>query len=116
MVYKPNEENLTERKVDTLYWETEQLEKSLEDEKQLVLKKLNLGINDNYIQEHKSNMSFQAVANFIPVNLDYLEKGIVKVETPDQFRERLKSDYDINMLASLNQRLSNVSIQHAITQ
>lgn len=116
MVYKPNEENVTERKVETLYWETEQLEKSLEEEKQKYYQKLEQNINDNYIQEYKSNMSFQAVANFIAVNYDYLEKSIVKAETPDQFRERLKIEYDISLLASLNQRLSNISTQNAKTK
>lgn len=116
LVYKPNEENVTERKVETLYWETEQLEKSLEEEKQKYFQKLEQNINDNYIQEYKSNMSFQAVANFIAVNYDYLEKSIIKAETPDQFRERLKIEYDISLLASLNQRLSNISTQNAKTK
>lgn len=112
--FDPNED-WTKSKTTT-FWEGDELEKKLKGEEEEYHKKMNLDYQDNYIQEHKSNMAFQAVANFLSVNLNYLDKGINKIDSLDVLRERLKTDYDISMLAPLDQRLGNVSIQHPITQ
>lgn len=112
--YDPNEELTKSNQIK--FWEGDELEKKLKEEEDEFKKKTTLNYQDNYIQEHKSNMAFQAVANFLSVNLDYLDKGINKLENLESLRERMKSDYDISMLTPLDQRLWNVSIQHPITQ
>ena len=112
--YDPNEETTKTNQIK--FWEGDELEKKVKEEEDEFKKKMTLSYQDNYIQEHKNNMAFQAVANFLSVNLDYLDKGINKLENLESLRERMKSDYDISMLTPLDQRLWNVSIQHPITQ
>jgi predicted acetyltransferase len=112
--YDPNEETTKTNQIK--FWEGDELEKKVKEEEDEFKKKMTLSYPDNYIQEHKNNMAFQAVANFLSVNLDYLDKGINKLENLESLRERMKSDYDISMLTPLDQRLWNVSIQHPITQ
>ncbi len=112
--YDPNEEITKTNQIK--FWEGDELEKKVKEEEDEFKKKMTLSYQDNYIQEHKNNMAFQAVANFLSVNLDYLDKGINKLENLESLRERMKSDYDISMLTPLDQRLWNVSIQHPITQ
>lgn len=112
--YDPSEEIVKSKEVK--FWEGDELEKKMKEEDEDFKKRTTLSYQDNYIQEHKNNMAFQAVANFLSVNLDYLDKGINKLDTLDTLRDRLKSDYDISMLTPLDQRLWNVSIQNPITQ
>ena len=119
VVYKPYDDTDEVIRNPTKLWESEELDKKIKENEIQFNKKMNLEYKDNYLtdpKEIKNNMEFQAVANILSVNLDYLEKGINKAETVDQLRDRMKNDYDVSMLSSLEQRLSNIAIQHPITQ
>lgn len=105
-----------ERASSTKVWDLEQLEESVERKIDINNKIHNMDYVDNYITEHKSNFAFQAVANFLHVNLDYMDKGLNKVENLDSLKEKLKYDYDVGLLASMDQRIGNLVSQHPTTQ
>ena len=102
--------------VENKFWESDELEILLKKKEEFYRNKLYMEYKDNYLVEHKNNMSFQAVANFLPVNLDYMEKGLSKVESVDVLKEKLKNEYDISVLSGLNQRIGNLISQHPSTQ
>ena len=92
-------------------WEVNNLEDYLVNKKNNLDKKYNIEYNDNYLQD-KNNYSFQAVANFLHVNQDYLEKGINKIDKIDVLKDKLKGEYDISLLTGTKQRYTNLISQH----
>lgn len=116
-VYGSNDDDLDyEGGINIKCWEFDELEEVLERKRDIMSKLNEINYVDNYISDHKSNFAFQAVANFLHCNLDYLDKGLNKVDSLDGLRERLKYDYDVGLLASMDQRISNLISQHPANQ
>lgn len=98
-------------------WELEDLENKLQKQEETLLEKTMLKYEDNYMTEHKTYLAFPAIASFLAVNLDYTEtKSLSKLDSVESLKQKLKSEYDISLQASLSQRISHVSCQHPNTQ
>lgn len=110
-----NEEDNFSKALNCKTWEVSDLEQSLEDTANSYMKCYNIQYNDNYILD-KNNFAFQAVSNFLHCNLDYLEKGLNKIDSLDSLKDKLKNEYDISVVTGINQRLNNLISQHISNQ
>ena len=97
--------------METKEWEINDIENKLKFEEKTLIDKLTLKIEDNYIND-KNFFAFPAVSNFLPCNLDYFDRDLSKIDTVEKLKEKLKNDYDVSLIASLDQRIHNISSQH----
>lgn len=93
-------------------WDVENIEEKLKEEEKQIQDKNILKYEDNYYIENKSYVAFPAVSNFLAAGLDYSEKGLSKCDSIDALKEKMKNDYDVSLLSSLDQRLNHVTSQH----
>jgi len=97
--------------METREWELNDIEKKIEKDDLNFAEKLNLKIEDNYIYD-KNFYAFPAVSNFLACNFDYYDRDISKVDSIEKLKDKLKNDYDVSLLAGLDQRIHNISSQH----
>ena len=117
-----NDESMLFNRIEELkkkdkIWEFENLENKLKTDFNEKLKLNNdFDYDDNYLADYKNNLAFQAVGNFLICNLDYLEKGLNKVDSLDTLKDKLKYDYDVSILSSVEQRNNNLMSQYPKAQ
>jgi hypothetical protein len=97
--------------METKEWELNDIEGKLKVEEKVLNDKLTLKIDDNYIND-KNFYAFPAVSNFLACNFDYFERDLSKVDSVEKLKEKLKNDYDVSLLAGLDQRIHNIPSQH----
>ena len=96
-------------------WDIENIEaKILEDEKK-INDKNNLNYDDNYFQQN-NYYAFNAVGSLLACGLDYSDKNMPKMDSVETLKEKMKNEYDISFISSLDQRLNHVTFQHPNTR
>lgn len=109
------EEDNFNKAISNKIWEMSNLNESL-NKKELYLKEFyEVKYKDNYIQD-KNRFAFQAVVNFLHASIDFLDRGLNKVENLDVLKEKLKNEYDISLLASVETRMNNHISQYPLNQ
>jgi hypothetical protein len=93
-------------------WDVDNLSEKLDAEDKEYKEKQILKYDDNYINDYKAYFAFPAVANFLASSLDYSEKNMIRFDSYDNLRDKLKNDLDIGLVSSLEQRVNHVTSQH----
>jgi hypothetical protein len=97
-------------------WDIENINEKLENEEKDILSKQILKYEDNYISDNnKSYFAFAAFGSFLACNLDFSEK-YQKTENIEGLKEKLRNEWDIGLVSSLDQRINHVSSQNLIIQ
>jgi len=110
-----NDNDNFNKAISNKVWESCNLDESLK-KKELDLKNsYEVKYNDNYIQD-KNRFAFQAVVNFLHASIDFSDRGLNKIENLDSLKEKLKNEYDISLLASVETRMNNIISQYPLNQ
>ncbi len=96
-------------------WDLKTLEEKLEKEENEIKEKTSVKYEDEYIQDLKKYSAFQMVGNFLACNFDYLDKSVLKIDSVDSLKEKLRY-FEIGIVSNLDQRFNNLSFQHPDTQ
>jgi len=96
-------------------WDLNSLAEKIEKEESEIAQRTSVKYDDNYINDLKNFSAFQMVGNFLACNFDYLDKSVLKIDSVDSLKERLRY-YEIGIVSNLDQRFNNLSFQHPDTQ
>jgi hypothetical protein len=97
-------------------WDVDNIEEKINDEQKKMEEKNILKYEDNYYQQNNNYCAFNGLANLLACSLDFSEKSTAKIETIDNLKQKLKSEFDISFISSLEQRLNHVTFQHPTTR
>ena len=97
-------------------WDVQNIEDKMSEEEKKIEDKNILKYDDNYYQQNNNYFAFNAVASLLACGLDYSEKNMVKMDSIESVKDKLKNDFDISFISSLDQRLNHVTFQHPNTR
>jgi hypothetical protein len=97
-------------------WDIENIEEKIKEEDKKIEDKSLLKYEDNYYQQHNNYCAFNAVASLLSCGLDYSEKSVLKIDSVDSLKDKLKNDLDVSFISSLEQRTNHVTFQHPNTK
>jgi hypothetical protein len=93
-------------------WDVEDIENKLKEEEKKYEEKTNIRYDDSYYAQNNNYCAFNGLASLMSCSVDYSERSVMKIDTVEGLKDKLKNDLDVSMLSSLERRLSNVTFQH----
>lgn len=98
--------------METKTWDVEDMEKKLKEDEKKIVEKASIIYDDNYYAQNNNFCAFNGLAGLMSCSLDYSERSVLKMDTVEGLRDKLKNDLDVSMLSSLERRISNITFQH----
>lgn len=105
---------LVNKAMEIKTWDVENLEEKILDEEKKMIDKNTLKYEDNYYSQHNNYCAFNAVASLLSCGMDYSEK-MNKIDSIESLKDKLRNDYEVSFISSLDQRLSHVTFQNSNT-
>jgi len=93
-------------------WDIDDIERKQKEEEKRIEEKSSIKYEDNYYQQSNNYCAFNGLVGLMSCSLDYSDRSVMKIDTVEGLRDKLKNDLDVSMISSLERRLSNLNFQH----
>jgi hypothetical protein len=93
-------------------WDIEDIERKIKEEEKRIEDKSSIRYEDSYYQQSNNYCAFNGLAGLMSCSVDYSDRSVMKIDTVEGLKDKLKNDLDVSMISTLERRLSNLTFQH----
>jgi hypothetical protein len=97
-------------------WDLGDLEAKLKSEEAKYDENNHLKVEDNYYTQNNNYCAFNAVSSLLACSTDYSEKKQNVIDSIDVLKDKLRNDYEISFISSLEQRINHITFQNSNTR